>query len=116
MNALTYAKNVGKSFGYASIDIFKEALPSVTSMVESAKDFSSDLYQSIKDFQSKATGLDDNGGFSKDVAKVLSDTKKNFISDIKTGKWYNKQRIGKFLLWFICNKRYLHYEKQILTN
>ena len=54
MNALTYAKNVGKSFGYASIDIFKEALPSVTSMVESAKDFSSDLYQSIKDFQSKA--------------------------------------------------------------
>ena len=95
MNALTYAKNVGKSFGYASIDIFKEALPSVTSMVESAKDFSSDLYQSIKDFQSKATGLDDNGGFSKDVAKVLSDAKKNFISDIKTGKWYNKQRISE---------------------
>ena len=95
MNALTYVKNVGKSFGYASIDIFKEAMPSITSMASNAKELSSDLYQSVKDFKAKAIGIDGEEGFGKDIVKVLEDTKANFISDIKTGKWYNKQRINE---------------------
>ena len=93
MNGLSYLKNVGKSFGYATADIFKQAMPVVGSMAEEAKEFSTDLYDSIKDFKAKAVGFDGQEGFLKDINEAIKETKTNFISDIKTGKWYNKQRI-----------------------
>ena len=95
LNGLAYLKNVGKSFGYATVDIFKEAMPTVKSMTEEAKEFSSDLYESIQDFKGKAVGFDGQDGFLKDIKDAIKDTRTNFISDIKTGKWYNKQRINE---------------------
>ena len=49
-SAVTYLKNVAKSFGYTASDIFKEYNPVVTSMASTAKEASVSGYEAIKDF------------------------------------------------------------------
>lgn len=95
MNAIQYVKNVGKSFGYISIDTLKSYNPALTNMAKSAKELSSDLYQSIKDFKynvSNKTSSDEQSlvGQSKDV---IFDFWKNTKEDLMSGNFYNKQRM-----------------------
>lgn len=95
MNAIQYVKNVGKSFGYISIDTLKTYNPALTNMAKSAKELSSDLYQSIKDFKynvSNKTSSDEQSlvGQSKDV---IFDFWKNTKEDLMSGNFYNKQRM-----------------------
>lgn len=97
-NAITWMKNVGKSLGYASIDVLKEYNPAITNMASTAKEFSSDLYHSIKDFKDSLNmkGQSDAEksviGQTKDVANELI---KNVFDDLKTGNLYNKSRLDQ---------------------
>ena len=97
-NAITWMKNVGKSLGYASIDALKEYNPAITNMASTAKEFSSDLYHSIKDFKDtlNTKGQSDAEksviGQTKDVANELI---KNVFDDLKTGNLYNKSRLDQ---------------------
>ena len=88
-----YSKNVAKSIGYATVDIFKQSMPTISSMAKEAKEYGSELYESIKDFKANAVGIDGQKGFLEEPLKIAKDTRDNFLSDIRTGKWYNKQRI-----------------------
>ena len=91
MNATQYLRNVGKSMGYIAIDSFKHMAPNTHALFENAKDFSSDLYQTINDFKGKAagSGADSLKGTIKSTA---TDTWKNARDDFLSGKWYNKER------------------------
>ena len=53
VNAMNYIKNVGKSFGYAAADYFNEKNPAVKAVFETSKEFSSELYEGVKDFKEK---------------------------------------------------------------
>ena len=94
VNALTYIKNVGKSFGYSAIDTLKEYNPAVVEAASQAKSLSSDLYQSIKDFKTSVTNTEEESfvGQAKDAIKEIWKSTKE---DLASGKWYNKQRIDK---------------------
>lgn len=95
MNAIQYVKNVGKSFGYASIDVLKSYNPAFTSMASAAKDLSSDLYQSIKDFKYNASNKmsGDEQSLVGQAKDVVFDFWKNTREDLLSGNFYNKQRI-----------------------
>ena len=95
MNAIQYVKNVGKSFGYASIDVLKSYNPAFTSMASAAKDLSSDLYQSIKDFKYNASNKmsGDEQSLVGQTKDVVFDFWKNTKEDLLSGNFYNKQRI-----------------------
>ena len=73
MNAIQYMKNVGKSFGYATIDVLGNNNPVVKESISAAKELSTDLYQSIKDFRDSFKNMDKSEksfiGETKDVLK-----------------------------------------------
>lgn len=88
----TYLKNVGKSFGYAMGDVFDDLLPTVGSLKKSVKD----TYQEAKSSMRKIN-----------TSSISSSTKSfgnnqsfmNIIDDLKTGKWYNKDREDDFSMF-----------------
>jgi hypothetical protein len=51
--ALSYMKNVAKSFGYAFQDNFNEMNPTVAALFRETKDLKDELYQSIDNFKAK---------------------------------------------------------------
>ena len=93
MNAFTYLKNVGKSLGYAAVDTFKDINPTTASFIASGKEAGEELFSSVKDFTASVKSANDDPdsllGLAKSTAK---ETLTNALSDLKTGKWYNKQR------------------------
>lgn len=93
MNASTYLKNVGKSMGYMAVDIYKDLNPVTSSFLSDAKDFGEDLYSSVQEFKGKAKDMNQDPNSVLGIAKsTVKDTASNILSDLKTGKWYNKQR------------------------
>lgn len=93
MNASTYLKNVGKSMGYMAVDIYKDLNPVTSSFLSDAKDFGEDLYSSVQEFKGKAKDMNQDPDSVLGIAKsTVKDTASNILSDLKTGKWYNKQR------------------------
>jgi len=91
--ALSYMKNVAKSFGYAFQDNFNEMNPTVAALFRETKDLKDDLYQSIDNFKAKIANPDSS------IRSEINDTTKelwaNLTSDLRTGKWYNKARKEK---------------------
>ena len=95
MNALSYIKNVGKSFGYSAVDVIKSYNTASVSFAKNTKEFVTELYQSIRDFKENASDRESEKTFKGDLRDVVSDMKKNIIEDLKSGNFYNKQRAAK---------------------
>ena len=92
VNAIQYIKNVGRSFGYSAIDVFEGYNPQVKALASGAKEFSSDLYQTVKDFKSVMVDKESEKGLLSKGRDVVSTTRDNLLADLKSGNWYNKQR------------------------
>ena len=94
-NAITYVKNVGKSFGYSAIDVFKEYNPQVTALASGAKELGSTLYQSIDNFKASLRDTEDEKGLLGKGKDSFGELRKNLFDDLKSGNWYNKQRVDE---------------------
>ena len=94
INALTYARNVGKSFGYAFIDNFNNMAPTTAALLKESNDLKNEMFANISSFKSKATDFDKSGTASI-VLEGAKDFRNNLVADIRNGTWYNKQRIEK---------------------
>ena len=79
----TYLKNVGKSFGYAAMDVFEHYNPTLTN-----------LYKSSKDAVTEAKRLSREAKMQLQQAEVDSDKggMSYILEDLASGKWYNKER------------------------
>jgi hypothetical protein len=88
-------RNVGKSFGYALGDSLKDMNPTVTAMFRSTAEQSKELYQSVKNFDAKSLGFQDSD-LKGTISQGLKDLRNNALEDIRTGKWYNKDRMRSF--------------------
>lgn len=86
-----YIKNVGKSFGYAAVDILKDYNPIVTDVFSSTKGAVTSTYNTIKDFAFSSHSESEKSllGEIKDSSRGAF---KNLLDDLKTGNWYNKAR------------------------
>ena len=95
-NAASYAKNVAKSSGYISVNILKGLNPTMTNFITSNASSIKEMYENVKEF--KHTAIEkiqefkdsEYGQFAKDVAG-------NALEDLKTGKWYNKDRENRIM-------------------
>ena len=56
--ALSYMKNVAKSFGYSFADNFNEMNPTVSALFRESKSLTENLYSSISDFKAKTANVD----------------------------------------------------------
>ena len=90
-NAMTYIANLGKSVTYSTVDRLKNMNPALSDFADQNEELGRVLYESVKDFK----------GTTKRAAKYVSESavgefakeyKKAFFEDIKSGKFYNKER------------------------
>lgn len=94
-NALTYLKNVGKSFGYSTIDVLSEHNEGIFAFGRGAKELAENLYETINDFKESTTGAEAEKGLVGFGKSLVHDMWVNTIEDAKSGNWYNKARIDK---------------------
>ena len=94
MGAIRYIGNVGKSLAYASIDVVKDLNPALTSFVETNKDVGKVAYSSIRDFK-KTTQLIGTKIDENEYTGYVKTTFKSLFSELKTGKWYDKQKMDE---------------------
>lgn len=88
MNALSYIRNVGKSFGYATIDVLKQHNQTSIAFAKHTKEYGSDLYRSIKDFKQNPSDLDGEKSLKGEIRDAVSELKTNIIEDLKSGKFH----------------------------
>ena len=95
-----YLKNVTKSIVYASADVAKKDLmPNVGDFVDSNKEFLATTYSVLKDpktFTKKQVESFKNSKYYE----AIDYGARNIFDDIKTGKFYNKEREDKDSLRF----------------
>lgn len=87
----SYAKNVLRSAGYISAETIKGINPTLTSFISDTASYSKEMYSNVRDFKSilkqKITDVGGNKAWDE-----LKNTKGNILDDLKTGKFYNKER------------------------
>ena len=93
-NAIKYISNVGKSMGYATVDVLKEMNPSITSFVDTNADTAKTAYNSIRHINRTTKNIYSKVSASK-YGELAKNLKKNIFEDIKSGRIYNKERIEK---------------------
>ena len=91
-NAVTYIKNVGKSIGYASFDVAKDMVPVFHDFAETNGELVTDMYKSIRNIKKKVKDSP-NKIMNTKYGQFGKTFKDNLFSDIKSGKFYNKERI-----------------------
>ena len=92
MNAAQYMKNVGKSMGYIAIDSFKKMSPGLAAVYDNAKDFTSELFDTIDDFKYNIASIDNDKSVASKVKNSATEVWQNARDDFLSGNWYNKER------------------------
>ena len=92
---LNYAKNVLKSSGYIAVGEIKGLDPAMSNFVTQNASAAKDMYEQVKDFK---YNLKDNIGKFTDseYAKFGRELAKNTLDDLRTGKFYNKERQAEY--------------------
>lgn len=91
-NAITYLGNVGKSIAYSAVDEIKNLNPAITSFKDTNSDVAKSAYSSIKNLKAMTKQLSAKV-MESEYADLGRDLLDNMKEDIKTGNFYNKQRI-----------------------
>ena len=93
-SAVKYLSNVTKSVKYAAIDVLKDLNPIIVEGVEDNADAAKVTYSTIKNFRTivpkAAKSLADS-----QIGELARETKKNLIADLKSGKFYNRERANR---------------------
>lgn len=93
-SAVKYLSNVTKSVKYAAIDALKDLNPIIVEGVEENADVAKVTYSSIKNFKTivpkAAKSLADS-----QVGELAREAKKNLLEDLKSGKFYNRERTNR---------------------
>lgn len=94
-NIVSYTRNLTKSVKYATIDVMKEMNPVITSFYETNSDVLKDTYNAIADIKGTTQNIKDSDTVSK-VGGLARLYYANLKSDLKTGKFYNKERKAQY--------------------
>ena len=86
-----YIKNVGKSVGYAAIDVIKEPTETATDFMETNEDLFKVIYSATKNYKRTIKAIDRSIKHSK-IYEAAGLGIQNIKEDLKSGKLYNKQR------------------------
>lgn len=91
-----WAKNFGNSVKFSAIDILKDIAPNTASTMENSRDSINDVVKEIRDLrsgQSQMLQAISNSPFIKYSAQAA----KNAVSDIKSGRINNQQRVDQMM-------------------
>lgn len=94
-NMIDYVKNVAKSIAYSTADQLSETAESSKAFVTTNREIVTEVYESMKDLRKLSKRITGYVKGSK-VYEAANEGIKAAFEDIKTGKFYNKERIAKF--------------------
>ena len=84
-NLLSYAKNVGRSVVYTSIDVIESSNPTLKAFAEANQDLGKEAFAAIKDYkgtvQKARTSIKQNQYY-----KLIATAKKNIFEDLKSDR------------------------------
>lgn len=91
---MDYTKNVVKSITYSAVDVVKTDMPSLAAYVDqdSNRELSRSIYAGIKDYKGTITKAKTAIKSSR-IYEAADLGVKSALEDIKTGKFYNRERI-----------------------
>ena len=95
INIFDYTKNIAKSVMYSSVDTLADSAPTTKEFISTNRDVISSLYSSMRDLRKirkRATNYVNNSKLYEAADAGI----KAVFEDIKTGKFYNRERISKF--------------------
>lgn len=93
-SAVKYLSNVTKSVKYAAIDVLKDLNPIIVEGVEENADVAKVTYSTIKNFKTIVPKAAKSLANSQ-VGELAREAKKNIIEDLKSGKFYNRERMNR---------------------
>lgn len=93
-NAIKYLSNVGRSVAYSTVDQVKQMNPAITSFSSTNAETMRSAYDAITHLKQHARKIKTNV-LESDYGKAAIKAKENLFEDIRTGKFYNKERISK---------------------
>lgn len=93
-NAMQYIANLGKSVIYSGVDQVKANNPAIAELAEQNAELGKVLYQSVSDFKSTQVKI---GKWIRNtqIGEAAIEGKKALFEDIKSGKFYNRERIDQ---------------------
>ena len=90
-----YVTNVGKSVTYATIDVIKQQSPGIDDFISTNQELFKDINYAFRDRKQLFKRLDTTIKNSK-IYEAADLGRKSLFEDLKTGKFYNKERIQKY--------------------
>lgn len=93
-NAMQYIANIGKSVAYSSVDRLKKTSPAIGEFAEQNAELGKVLYQSVRDYKGTQKKIKDYVTNSI-VGEAAVEYKNAIFEDIRTGKFYNRERIDR---------------------
>lgn len=86
-----YSRNVAASLGYSAKKFVADELPTIDKFVTNNQDFYNRTYELFKE---KRAGINRSSGILTDniLTQNVKEIKNNAISDLKSGKFFNKER------------------------
>ena len=89
--AQSWLTNAAKSFGYAASDVLEEIMPNTISIAASAAEVANDIRAELLEGKTQSKKITDTMNLTT-YLNMGREYKKNFLEDLKTGKFYNKER------------------------
>lgn len=94
-NIFTYTKNVAKSIAYSTVDVLSEQSKTTQSFVATNKEVLGEIYSSMRNMRTTYKRVEKAVKTSK-LYEAVSEGMNAIFEDIKTGNFYNKERIDRF--------------------
>ena len=91
-NIIEYTKNVAKSITYSAVDRIEKINPVLSEFADSNETLSKNLYAAIKDYKGTIKKTKD-WVIKSDIYEAADEGFHAVIEDIRSGKFYNKERI-----------------------
>ena len=92
-------KNAAKSLGYAGLDLLKETMPAVTETIDINKEFVVDIANTLRTNRNKNNNKlnikQHLNGKALDNWNDAEEYLRNAVTDLKSGQFYNKERIQR---------------------
>ena len=90
-----YMKNVGKSITYAASDVLSEHYETLNDFKNTNREVFKEAYMAVKDYRTTFARVKTQI-VKSDIYTAANLGINNIISDIKTGKFYNKERENEY--------------------
>lgn len=85
----SYLRNVGRSLGYAGLDVFEHYNPALSNIYKNTKDTVKEIKKSVRDLSMQMMQQSSDSGYAGQISGLLNE---DTLSDVISGNLYHKKQ------------------------